>query len=423
MIGLGFDVDDASLSKFNQAITTATKRVVGLSAAIVAGSAAVAVGVLKISDSFEDLGYQFRLLAPPINKALLLRNEMVKAYASAGVSLSKVAVQAYRLNISVEKTKIAFKALYQSVGSKFFGLITKQSDLFRNRIYANMPKIQHALESFVNVLFKAFEGVVALGERAWSILTRVYDFFSDLDKKTQGWSTIILGIVAAWELLNLTFLASPIGLLLAGLVAILALYDDFKKFQEGGKSFFNWGPVIPIIKAVEDTVSDFVDVWRSLVDTVLDVVLAFERLFQGDYQGFFDSLKDGFDDLGKTIKKEIEYILSYFDILGALGTFAKNIFTGNGSPTTATPGVQGSFGKGFQQIAQNIENNPIGGPLSTPLGAGNITNSSNTNQNVSQQTNINVIGTGDAWGTANLIAGQQGRVNQDLFNNGKGALR
>ena len=125
------------------------------------------------------------------------------------------------------------------MGSRFFALLTKQSDLFREKIYQNMPKIQATLESLVRFIFKALDATTQLGTRLWSILTRVYDFFVRLDKATDGWSTKILGAIAIWKLLNLSFLATPLGLSLG--LALLTLYDDFKTFQEGGKTLIDWG--------------------------------------------------------------------------------------------------------------------------------------------------------------------------------------
>src|SRR4051812_3077747 len=104
-----------------------------------------------------------------------------------------------------------------------------------------MPKIQSALERFIKFIFAAFEAITTLGERIWSILERVYDFFKKLHDATDGWSTIIIGVIAAWKLLNLSFLATPLGMVLALAVALLALYDDLKTFVEGGQSLINWG--------------------------------------------------------------------------------------------------------------------------------------------------------------------------------------
>ena len=181
------------------------------------------------------------IIAPAINKAIVLRNELLKAYSSAGINIRKVIVDSVKLNMSLAKTKIAMEAIYKLVGSKFFGLLQKQLDAFRKRLYENMPYIIDALERLVKVVFKAFDAVTQLGLRLWSIRCRIYDFFVALDKATDGWSTVILGVVAAWKLLNLLFMATPLGFILTGLTAIVALYDDLKTYKEGGKLLFSIG--------------------------------------------------------------------------------------------------------------------------------------------------------------------------------------
>jgi len=241
LVGLGFGVDDASLSKFNRSIASATLKVSALYAATEAMGAGIVFGLSKISEGFENIGYEYKILAPAINKALILRQELLKAYGAAGVNLNKVIQDSVRLNISLTKTKYAFDALYKGTAAKFFNLLTQQSDKFRQQIYANMPKIQHTLEAFIKSVFKAVEAATSLGLRLWSILERVYEFFVLLDNKTNGWSTIILAVIAAWKLLNLEFLATPLGQLLALGGALLALYDDLRTFKEGGKSLIDWG--------------------------------------------------------------------------------------------------------------------------------------------------------------------------------------
>lgn len=401
LVGLGFSVDDSSLAKFNKAIASATIRVTALYASINAAASGIVFGISKISEGFEKMGYEFKILAPAINKALELRREMLKSYALAGINITKVVQSSVKLNMSLTKTKFAFEAIYKSVGSRFFDIITKQSDLFRNKIYANMPKIQSAIERVVKFIFKALEATIQLGTRLWSILGRVYDFFVDLDRATDGWSTIILGVVAAWKLLNLSFLATPLGMILTGLVAILALYDDFKTFQEGGDSLFDWSKFIPVIDAVTEALKMMLSVFRSIVDVIGNVILSLYQLFQGDTAGFFDSLAQAgkavlavFTNLWDTIK-------GLGGALGALGSFGAGLFGGN--------------------AAANIQNAPHGIPSASPIGPG--AQNSQTNHNLQQQTNINVIGSADANAVGKAVASEQKNVNFDLVRNGKGSTR
>lgn len=420
LVGLGFEVDDASLKKFNQSIAQAAIKVTALFTATQAMTAGIVAGISKVSEGFEQMGYEYRLISPMINKTLMLRREMLKAYSQANINIYKVIQNSVRLNFSLAKTKFAFEALYKGVASRFFPLITKQSDIFRAKLYANMPKIQAALEKFIKFIFKAFEAVTALGVRLWSILTRVYDFFVALDKATDGWSTIILGVVAAWKLLNLSFLASPLGMILSLGVALLALYDDFKTWQEGGKSLFNWTKFIPVIDAVNKALSSMVTTLRSLMDILGNVVLAFYQLYKGDFSGAFDSIKEA-------AKSLLGYMTGVWDML-------KNIFSLSGTALKfAGNAVSSLFGNSSDQnnsaiapnvannLATNFKNNPAAQPLSNPVSS-NVQNSQ-TNQHVSQQTNISVQGGPDANSTGKAVASEQNRINFDMIRNMKGATR
>lgn len=388
LVGLGFEVDDSSLAKFNKAIATASLRVVALYAAIKISTAGIVYGIAKISEGFEQIGYEYRIIAPMINKTLVMRRELLKAYAAAGINITKVVQASVKLNMSLFKTKVAFEAIYRSVASRFFGLLTKQSDLLRKKLYDNMPKIQNGIERFVKFIFKAFEATVQLGTRLWSILGRIYDFLAYLDKATNGWSTKVLALVAAWQLLNLSFLATPIGMLITGLVALLALFDDFKTWEEGGKSLFDWTSFLPVIDDMTAALSSLWEVLKSIGFVLVGIGDAIYQAFHGNGQAAVAALKaavsglaDVFSNLWGTLK----------GVGGTLGSFA---------------GWAGAhIGAG-----------------STPLGVGGP-NTSNTNQNVQQQTQITVQGSADANSTARAVATQQGRVNFDMVRNLKGATR
>jgi hypothetical protein len=405
LVGLGFDVDDSSLAVFNNSIKSAALRVTALYGTINAFAGSMVYAFAKISEGFEEMGYQYHIIAPAINKAIVLRNELLKAYSAAGINIRKVIVDSVNLNMSLAKTKFAMEAIYKSVGSKFFGLLQRQSDAFRKRLYENMPYIINALEHLVKGVFKAFEAVTQLGMRLWSILGRVFDFFVALDKATDGWSTVILGVVAAWKLLNLAFIATPLGAIITGLVALLALYDDFKTYKEGGQSFFNWGPVVPIIDALSaaftnlyNAAKDFVHLFSfgfgaaigPQLDTLKKVVMDIAAAF-GNIATAIDLVvrKLGGDTIGKLIdlRDSADHWVS--DKVGQVGSFV-------GGATNSL--------------------------LGTHLGA-NQAAAANTNINANMQTSINITGSPNADATARLTGQQQQNVNRDFVRNMKGATR
>jgi hypothetical protein len=405
LVGLGFDVDESSLSVFNKSIQTAALRVTGLYGAISAFAGSMVFAFAKISEGFEEMGYQYHIIAPQINKAIVLRNEMLKAYGAAGISIRKVIVDSLRLNMSLAKTKFAMEAIYKSVASKFFGVLEKQSDAFRKRLYQNMPYIISILEKFVKILFKAFEIVTQLGMRVWSILSRVYEFFKDLDQATGGWSTKILAVVAAWRFLNLAFLATPLGALITGLIALLALYDDFKTFREGGKSFFNWSAVIPIIDNLAEAFGHVYNVVKDL----------------------FSLFTFGFND---RVGQQLKILIHLADELGAAFTNIANATIAASDAVDSLvrhlSGKDGIF-SGLLNSRDNADqwlsskfSNLFGG--SGQLGA-NGANNATTTINANMQTAVNVSGSPNAQATGGAVAASQGAVNRDFVRNLKGTTR
>jgi len=279
--------------------------------------------------------------------------------------------------------------VYKSVGARFLPLLTKQMDIFRLKIFANMPKIQNIMESFIKFVFRAFEVTVILGQRMWSVLGIVWDFLKKLDDATGGWSTKILGLIALWKALNLSFIATPLGALLTGLLGILALYDDFKVFQSGGESFFNWAPFLPVINAVKDALSGVKSMLDAISFIVFGLIDSFVKLFHLDFAGFKETMKNLWGDIIALIQRTISTIGDFLSVGGAVKNWAVGIFSGNAQAQPTLP---------------------------PRTGLGNT-------QHVSQETNINVSGSADASATGKAVAGEQSRVNFDMTRNLLGATR
>lgn len=381
LVGLGFEVDSQSLGEFNAALKTAALRVTAVAAAITGMYGAAVKGIESVSEGFEEMGYQYHIIAPAVNKMIVLRQEMMKAYGAAGINIRQVIVESVKLNLSIQKTKYALEAIYKSTASKFFPLLLKQSDAFRKKLYESMPAILNGLQKFVTVIFKAFDAVTQLGLRIWSILSRVYDFFVSLDQATDGWSTIILGVVAAWQLLNLSFLATPLGALLAGFVALLALFDDFKTWQEGGKSLFDWTPFLPVI----DAVTKELHLLKETLDGIFTAIFNIGQVVVDVFQGKF-----------------AQAIFHAQDAWSGLKQAASNGWDATGSGVDGIGSAALGWGKAV-------------------LGSQGNTNNSNVTANM--QTSINISGSPNADATARMTGQQQQNVNRDFVRNMKGATR
>jgi len=389
LVQLGFGVDEGQLNKFTKAVGGAALKVAAISAAIATAATGAFAGIAKISEGFEEFGYANRIIAPAINKAILLRKAMVAAYSEAGINMVQAVRSSIKFNMSLAKTKFQLEGIVKSTALKFLPMLTKQMDIFRTKVSANMPRILAGLEKFVKFIFKAFEGVVILGTRLASMFGRVWDFLTRLDDVTGGWSTKILAAVAAWKLLNLAFLASPVGLILISLLALLALYDDFQTWKEGGESLFDWAAWVPSIDAFVKVLEAGYEVLKQIWNTVTSLVDAFKMLFNGDYKGFFNGLMEYAENLLGVYSKLIDYLMKIPNLLSSLGG-------------GIVDSVSGLFGD------------------SKPLGS---SSSPSSGQSVNQVTNINVQGSSDPQATARIVGNEQSRINYDMTRNMKGAVR
>lgn len=269
-------------------------------------------------------------------------------------------------------------------------------------------------------VFKAFEGATNLGARVFSILSRVYDFLVKLDKLTNGWSTRILAFLAIWKAFNLSFLLTPLGLLIAALTTILLLFDDFETYQEGGKSLINWGKYLPTINAVKDAILDVYNIFKALFsgdtkefdkafsklsEMVIPAIKGLFSLMRAQWKLEWDLLTS---DFAETI---FESILNAFKISAARLSLAGNLFQIG----------EVAWRKFFTYPGSgNLGANISAAPAGIPAGTGPLSNTAynnQTNQNLQAETNIFVTSTADANALAQALISGQGRVNADMARN------
>lgn len=405
LVGLGFGVDESSLAKFNKAIVSATVKVTALYTGIQVAAAGIFKSISGISEGFEEMGYSLRLVAPSVTKMLQLRQAMISTYQRAGINLVKVVKDSIKFNFSLTKTKYAFEAIYKSVAAKFLPMLTKQMDIFRTKLLNNMPKIQEKLEKFVNFVFKAFSLTVQFGARLWEILGKVYDFFVKLDDATGGWSTKILAVAAAWKFFNLSFLASPIGIILSLATALVLLYDDLMTFREGGDSLINWGSrttqiLVGILTWLNPLHTSFM-AWKF---TITEIVPWLEKLGSKAYE-----LANKFTPF-KVILESIG------NLLGWIESKIKSVLSSAGSHIAPLRSVVGDFfAKAGAQTLNAIPGPDNAQPLLPAL--------SNRSVTTNQQTTFNINGTADAHAVAGAVSGQQDQVNFDMNRNQKALMK
>ncbi|WP_267411837.1 transglycosylase SLT domain-containing protein [Pantoea sp. GM_Pan_4] len=142
------------------------------------------------------------------------------------------------------------------IGSNLAEGLSGSIDTLRKQIVDNFPKIEGVITSGVKGLLWLAEVIGRVVYRLIQAGADIMDWWASLDKSTQRLIEIFGALILAWKLLNSAFLTSPIGIITSLGLAILALYDDYKTWKEGGKSLIDWKRWEPeitnAIKAIDE---------------------------------------------------------------------------------------------------------------------------------------------------------------------------
>jgi len=185
-----------------------------------------------------------------------------------GFNADDAAADANRFMTSLREVSAVVDMVQEKIGSRLAGGMAGWLDTLSHFILDNYPRIEQALLGIV-------DGIVALGDTLIPLLLGILEgaldlaeWWGALDGQTQDLITLLGGLALALSALNSEFLLSPVGLILALAAAIALLWDDYKKWTEGGQSFINWGEWQPVIDNAIALISDFKTAISSLVHAV-----------------------------------------------------------------------------------------------------------------------------------------------------------
>lgn len=312
---------------------------------------------------------------------------------AAGFSMEEAASSASDYMDAMNKLKLLFAKLMQSVAVPFFKGMIRGMEQLRKMLIDNMPRIVAVITPVIKVILALQDVFLAAAQGIVSAISFVISPLMELNRMLGGIPSYILGAAVAWKVLSAAFTASPIGAVVAGIMALIAaivlLKEDFDVWKAGGESLIDWELWVPAIEAAQGVLEGFrgfLTDWFSALGAMFEALFA---LLSGDFAGAWEGVKNM---LGSVI-----------DMFSALINIASKV-----------GGVIGSVAGGIAAI--------VGGKSAlTPSPAAGA--SGQTNQNVNQQTVINVNGAGDPKAVGNAVAGQQSGVNNQMQRNLQGAVR
>ncbi|EPD1512267.1 lytic transglycosylase domain-containing protein [Klebsiella michiganensis] len=164
------------------------------------------------------------------------------------------------------------------IGSNLANGLAGSIDTLRRQIMENFPKIERTINAVV-------KGILWMGEAVGRVVYRliqaagdIRDWWKGLDEDSQKLIGTLGGMLVVWRLLNAAMLASPITWVLALAGALLLLYDDYRTWNEGGKSLIDWKQWEPAIEKAKAAILWLRDKLLGLKDDVGGWQSAFELL-------------------------------------------------------------------------------------------------------------------------------------------------
>lgn len=411
------------------------------------------------------MGIDPTLIPMLIKDTSALKAEWSSMYATAGIDAQAAAEGARGLMNELGGLKAIATMLGDAVSLTFVDRIRREIERLRRGIIDHFGAIKRVMEGVVTIALRIVGAVSAMAGRVIGWLMRVVEWFEGLDDSQQKVVLGIMAMLAAWRLLNLGFLATPLGMIISGLAAIVALVDDYLTYMEGGTSFFDWGPWEGTITRVVTALKPMVGLLKGIVQAIVAAVLPaidtlvtmtggmatmfrhavdlIVALLSGDFAGAFaaagalvdtyiDTTLAVFDGLCRTIAAFFQAlwpsIVANFPDFAAWAESAARAITETIGAAIAWLGKQLDRVSGWMpDWMKGAGQRPaLDAPVLTPSPAAAsaaAAASGSGGVKLDQKTDINIYSNGDPQAVGQAVAARQDDVNGRMVRNTVGAVR
>jgi len=249
-------------------------------------------------------------------------DELRKKARAMGVASTKDANEIASFNDSLTTLKYSIGGITRSVALGFVPQLKGLSDSFSELLIKNSDVVKKGLSKFIGAIGTGLSAVVKFGKGLYSLIDN-----------TIGINTA-LGITAvAFARLNKTMLLNPVSLIIAGIVGVIAIFDDLSVALNGGKSkIAEWSKAWFDIDIVEALNKIWLDVsgWSSkvvkefkpffdVVNEINNYKFNFSDLKKAGeqigiyYSGISTSINTFFDNSASYVKNLVDKNIHYFD--------------------------------------------------------------------------------------------------------------
>ena len=156
-------------------------------------------------------------------------------------------------------TKTGFQVLVMQAGKALIPILKLLNTMIQAGIHA------------FSQLHPAIKGVLSAGMQLGMFALVLNGVYRSLIMLKTG-LTVLKMFIPALKAFRLAFLASPLGIILALAAAFALLYDDYKTWKEGGKSFFDWSKWTGGFDKIMKKIKDFLALLEKVKDKVVNFV-------------------------------------------------------------------------------------------------------------------------------------------------------
>ncbi|MGC8114276.1 hypothetical protein ACP3VQ_04565 [Metapseudomonas otitidis] len=241
-----------------------------------------------------------------------------------GVVTDEQAQAAKDYQTSMEKLDKVLDGVKARVGLGLAPQLSFLADRFLAVVDANKELITEGLQKTMTLVAEGLDAVYNFG--------RALDF---VVSGTVGWDNalMMLGTALLWvgRASLMAFATNPIMWIIAALVVVIALVDDFMTYLDGGESAFGgvWEPLVKGFKEVGAILADmkaqFDAFWAENGETVMafaDGLMMFIGAGISNvinlFKGFFALLRGDFDGVKEAFGGIFEGLATQFEVIGSL---------------------------------------------------------------------------------------------------------
>lgn len=157
-----------------------------------------------------------------------------------GLNLGDATKKSHEFMVETRTLASAIAIVGQRISESLSERLTAYIRRFREQLVDNFGRISDIIDRVTKGVLWLTDIVSQMALRAIQAVQTLIDGWNDLDGNTQKVIAGIAALVVGWKVLNAVFLATPLGRLTALSLALLALYDDYRTWREGGKSLIDW---------------------------------------------------------------------------------------------------------------------------------------------------------------------------------------